>query len=184
MQQSKLIRLPGATDSLSSPSLWAAPGTGLSWAISAHKTSRKLNLLPSLSTKKKKSKVSCQFSKALPNFTQIRHCTSMHHPQGRQEIQIESKCAVENRKLSRIKEAVSHTTLVLTQICNTSKMPRSSDGTGACCILHHAKRKKISEKNDSIIYIHTSIPKHRHPDITLLVISPSAEKSSLIHNKL
>lgn len=64
MQQSKLIRLPGATDSLSSPSLCTAPGTGPSWAISAHKTSRKLNLLPSFSTKKKESLLPVQQSTA------------------------------------------------------------------------------------------------------------------------
>lgn len=99
----------------------------------------------------------------------------MHHLQGRQEIQTESKCAVQNRKLSKIKEAVSHTTLVLTKICNTSKMPRSSDVTGAHFVLHHAKHERISEKNYSIIYIytHTSIPKHRHPHTILLLISPS-----------
>lgn len=155
MQQSKLIRLPGATDSLSSPSLCTAPGTSLSWAISAHKTSRKLNLLPSFSTKKKKRKASCQFSKALLNFTPIRHCTSMHHPQGRQEIQTE--CPVQNRKLSRIKEAVSHTTLVLTQICNTSKMPRSSDVTGAHCFASRKAWENLRKKLLHHIYIYTHI---------------------------
>lgn len=174
MQQSKLIRLPGATDSLSSPSLCTAPGTSLSWAISAHKTSRKLNLLPSFSTKKKKGKPPASSAKRC--WTSLQSGTvplCIIHREGRRSklnAQYRTENCPELRKLSPT-PPWSWLRFVTPAKCHAAVMWLVHT------VLHHAKHEKISEKNYSIIYIyiytHTSIPNHRHPHNILLLISPS-----------